>query len=334
MRHQTFLKAVVFCMVIALATQAGAQTARRMGLYGDWQVKVDLDGRQMEWIWSFSRDQEGNWMGQWISGWRVTDVQDVKYEQGRLSFSWSRQGRDGQTMSFKFAGKIEDGKLTGTLTSDQGESAIQGQRMPRVPRAVGTWDMKLQMGEREMNAVLTIKAGPDDQLTATWRSDRGELEISDVQYERRNLSLKMKSTNPDRQWEASFAGTIQGNTLSGTITSERGEMKVEGQRVGGALIGTWKLETTSERGTRQQRLVVNPDMSGLYGAVPVKKINFEDGKVDFLVTMQFGDRTFEMTFNGKLEDNKLVGEMTTSRGTQKITGTKVVPRFRRPRTQQ
>ena len=36
-----------------------------------------------------------------------------------------------------------------------------------------------------------------------------------------------------------------------------------------------------------------------------------------------------MNFQGKIQDDKLAGEMTTSMGSQKITGTKVVRR-RRP----
>jgi len=324
MRHQTFLKAVVFSIVMALATQVGAQTTRRWGLYGDWQIKVDFGGRSFESILSFSRNQEGNWTGQWISFWGINDLQDVKYEDGQLSFASSRRGRDGQTTTSKFVGKIEQGKLSGTLTSDWGESAVEGRRSPRVPRAVGQWEMKLQMGEREFTAMLTVKAGAEDQLTAQWRSERGELEISDVQYERRSLSFKMKSTNPDRQWEAAFAGTISGNTLSGTIKSERGEIKAEGKRAGAAVIGTWILDVTSERGSRKQRLRVNPDMTGLYGAIPIKKITLEDGRVEFKMTLEFGDQSFEITFDGKLEDTRLTGELKTSRGTSKITGTKVV----------
>jgi len=324
MRHQTFLKAVVFCIVTVLTTQVGAQTTRRWGLYGDWQVKIDFSGRQMESILSFSRNQEGNWKGQWISFWGINDLQDVTYEEGQLSFAWSRQGRDGQTMTSKFAGKIEEGKLSGTLTSDRGEAAVKGQRSPRVPRAVGQWEMKLQMGEREFTSLLTVQASEEDQLTAEWRSERGELEISDVQYERRNLRFKMKSTNADRQWEAAFAGTISGNTLSGTVTSQRGEVKAEGQRAGAALIGTWMLDVTSERGARKQRLRVNPDMTGLYGAIPIKKMTLEDGRLEFKMTLEFGDRSFEMAFDGKIEETKLTGELKTSLGTSKITGAKVV----------
>jgi len=108
-----------------------------------------------------------------------------------------------------------------------------------------------------------------------------------------------------------------------------GQIAAEGTRTGAALIGTWNLEATSERGTRQQRLQVNPDMSGLYGTLPIKKVNFDGNRVDFMMTMQFGDQTFEMSFDGKIQDGKLTGEMTTSRGTQKITGTKVIRPSRR-----
>ena len=70
--------------------------------------------------------------------------------------------------------------------------------------------------------------------------------------------------------------------------------------------------------------MVNPDLSGLYGSFPIKKINFQNDAIDFPMTMQFGDQSFEMSFKGKIQDAKLVGEMTTAQGSQKVTGTKVV----------
>nr|MBC8471352.1 hypothetical protein [Planctomycetota bacterium] len=102
---------------------------------------------------------------------------------------------------------------------------------------------------------------------------------------------------------------------------------------GGSLIGTWNLEVASERGTRKQRLLVNPDMSGLYGAIQIKKINLENDKVDFLTVLKFGDQSYEITFVGKIEDTKLTGEITTSQGSQKITGTKVIRTSRRRSTE-
>ena len=93
--------------------------------------------------------------------------------------------------------------------------------------------------------------------------------------------------------------------------------------MGAALMGKWDLEIASERGTRTQRLQVNPDLSGLYGSRLIEKIRYEDDNVEFNLVLEFGDRQFEMSFKGKLEDGKLTGELTSSRGSRKVTGEKI-----------
>jgi hypothetical protein len=305
---------------------------RRWELYGDWQVKVDYNGRQRESILSFSRDEEGNQIGHWISFWGLSELKDVKYEEGKLSFVRIRRNREGQSITSKFTGTVKDGKLSGILSSDRGESKLEGKRSARIPRAVGSWEMKLRMGERQFTSTLVVSADEEGKLTAQWQSQRGEHEITDVKYEQRKLTFKRKSKIQDRQWESTFEGTVRRDTLSGVFKSERGEIAAEGKRIGASLIGNWNLEITSERGSRKQRLKVNRDMSGMYGAAPIKKVNLENNKVSFKIVRQFGERKFEMSFEGKVEESKLTGELTTSRGSWKVTGAKVVRSFRRRRT--
>ncbi len=327
MRSHTSLAVTLFVSVMALLLLVGpvaAQQSRRGGLYGDYLVKMEFNGRQMDSILSFSRDQEGNLTGQWISFMGVNALKDIKFEEGKLSFARVSQNRDGQSSTTTFKGTIEEGKLTGTLSSERGETALTGVRAPRLPRAAGIWDLKTKRNDRESTATLTLGADKEGKLVGQWKTERGELAVSDVQYDQGKLTFKAKSTNPDRAYEATFDGTIERDALTGTMKSQRGESAVTGTRQGAALIGTWNLESVTERGTRQQRLVVNPDLSGLYGSLPIKKINFQNGVVDFQMVTQFGDQSFEMSFKGKIEDTKLTGELTTSRGSQKVTGTKVV----------
>jgi len=336
MKYQVFRRTVCFLLLVlmALAAQVSAQPSRRggRGLYGDWQVKVDFDGRQMDLILSLSRNREGKQIGHWISFRGLSELKDLKYEEGKLSFVRVRQNREGQSTTSKFTGTIKDGKLSGTLSSDRGKYKLEGKRSNRISRAVGSWEMKLKMGEREFTATLVVMTDKKGKLTAQWQSQRGEHEITDVVYKERKLTFKRKSKIQDRQWESTFEGTVQRNTLSGVIKSERGEIAAEGKRIGASLIGNWNLEVTSERGSRKQRLKVNPDMSGMYGSIPIKKVNLEGDKVSFKLVLEFGERKFEMSFEGKLKESKLTGELTTSRGSQKVTGTKVIREFRRRRT--
>jgi hypothetical protein len=327
MRSHTSLAVTLFASVTALLLLAGpvsAQQSGRGGLSGDWNVKMEFNGRQMDSILSFSRDQDGNVTGQWISFMGINALKDIKFEEGKLSFARVSQNRDGQSSTSTFKGTIEDGKLSGTLSSERGETALTGVRAPRLPRAAGIWDLKTKRDDRESTATLTLGVDKEGKLTGQWKTERGELAVSDVQYDQGKLTFKAKSTNPDRAYEATFDGTIERDALTGTMKSERGESAVTGTRQGAALIGTWNLESVTERGTRQQRLQVNPDLTGLYGSLPIKKINFQNGAVDFQMVTQFGDQSFEMSFKGKIEETKLTGELTTSRGSQKVTGTKVV----------
>ena len=339
MKKQKSLKAILYCSLltaVVLSLQVWGQESNRparghrRGLYGDWQVKVDYNGRQSESILSFSRDREGSQTGQWISFWGLNELKEVKFEEGKLSFIQERRNRQGGTTTSKFTGTIKEGKLSGTLSSDRGERKLEGTRSPRIPRVAGNWEMKLKMGEREFTGTLVIKADKEGKLTGEWKSERGEHTISDLAYQRRSLTFKRKSKFGEREWESTFEGSIEGrDTLTGVFKSERGEIKAEGKLAGAALIGTWNLDIASQRGDRKQRLVVNPDMSGLYGAIALEKVNLDGDKVSFKAAMKFREREFEMSFEGKLAESKLTGELTTSRGSQKVTGTKVVRRFRR-----
>ncbi len=334
MKNQVAFRLVPFCFLLAAVLLAGdvaaqQSPARRGMIYGDWHVKMDFSGMQVESILSLSRDREGNRTGQWISFWGISELKDITYENGQLSFVRERQNREGQTITSKFKGTIADGKLSGTLSGERGETKLEGTRGPRMPRAVGSWELKFKVGEREITNTLEVQAGKEGELAVQWQSERVEHKISDVNYERGTLSFKSQSKMQDRQWESTFNGTIEEDTLSGTLKSERGEMAVEGKRMGAPLIGTWNLEITSERGTRKQRLRVNRDMSGLFGAIAIKKVEFQDGKVSFKRVIEFGDQKFEMNFQGAIEDSKLTGELSSSRGTQKVAGTKVTRRFRR-----
>jgi len=310
-------------------SQRPTRTRSGRGLYGDWHVKYSFNEREITSILSFTRNSEGNQAGQWISFWGVSELKDVKFEDGKLSFAQVRQNRDGETRTSKFEGTIEDGKLAGTMSSERGEYTLEGERRRGMPGAVGSWGMKLETSEEDVSPTLIIKADKENNLTGEWKSQNGKHEITDVNYRRGKLSFKRKSTLNDRQWESTFDGTLKGSTVSGTIKSEKEPIAAEGKRLGGTLIGNWDLDITSERGERKQRLKVHPDMSGLYGAIALDKVDLEGDEVSFSVAMQFGERKFEMSFKGKLDGSNLTGEMTTSRGTQKVKGAKIVRRSRR-----
>jgi len=322
MNQSTFHKIVGFLILIVLVTlsaHVSAGTGRR-GISGDWQVTMDFDGRQIESILSFSTDKEGKLTGQWISFW-LGELTDIKYEGSQLSFVQVSRFGDNEFRS-TFTGTIERGKLSGTISSDRGQSKVEGKRLRRMPIAAGTWQVTFKVGERQINATLVIKADDNNKLSADWRSQWGQHEITDVVFKAGKLTFKRTSKIRDRQWESNFEGTVKGHKLTGTFKSERGDIAVEGRRDGAALIGKWDLELTSDRGTRKQILQVNPDLSGLYGSSAIKKIDLEGKQVSFKIVRMFRDQQSEITFKATLNGRKLTGERVSSRGSQTVTGRK------------
>ena len=336
MERKTLLKVTLVCLLVVsfiLPVQVSAQQSqsRRGGLYGDWQITMKFGERQIDSILSFSRNQEGQHIGQWISFFGMNELKDVKFEDNKLSFTQVIRFQD-QERTSTFTGTVEQGELSGLLISDRGETEIKGKRVPRTPRGVGSWEMTIKAGEREFTGTLTITADKEGNLSGTWKSSRGESKVSDLKYEDRKLTFKRVIQRENGQMEMAFEGTVGYTSLEGVFKSDRGEAPTVGRRVGASLIGTWYLDIESERGARKQRLRVNPDMSALYGSTPIKKINLDGDKVSFKYVLEFGDRKYETSFEGKIAESKLSGELKTSRGTSKVTGTRRA--FRRSRSSQ
>jgi hypothetical protein len=316
-------KAVFFVFVALLVfpchVSAGPATK---GITGDWQVKIDFNGRQITSILSFSSNKEGELTGSWMSFWGISELKDIKYEGGQLSFVQVYRFRERESEA-RFAGTVRRTKLTGTLSGDRGDSKVDGTRLRPMSRAAGSWDMKIKVGEQEFTATLIVKQYQKGSLTADWQSRWGECNISDVVFKGGKLKFKRTCKVQDRQWESTFEGTVRGHLLSGTFTSDRGEIEAEGKRFGAALIGKWNLEITSDSGIRTQILQINPDLSGMYGPIAIENVHLEDSQVSFKTAFEYNGRKSEISFAGTLQNNKLNGQLSTSRGIRKVEGWRI-----------
>jgi len=308
----------VFLCGVVLAAPSGK------GLFGEWDMKLDFGNSQMTSILSFGRDKEGELAAQWVSIFGIGEVKDIKRKGKDITFTLIND-IGGQEYIGNFIGTVEKGELAGVLSSDSGEIATEGKRLRRMPLILGSWDMTLTMGDREFKTVLVVSADKEKKLQAEWQSQWGEHEISDVQFKDGKLTFSRVSKFGDRDWETTYEGALKGHTLTGKFSSQQGEINADGKRVGAALVGKWDLTMTSEQGTRKQRLTVLPDLSARFGALPIKKIGLEDGKVSFEMSLPFGDNEYEISLEGKLDAGKMTGKFTSSQGTSEVTGIKIKP---------
>ena len=286
---------------------------------GEWEMKMDFGGRESFATMTISKKADGTLTGKWGSG----ELTDVKFADGKLTFARIVTFGDSEVI-LEYEGTLRDGKITGQMSSDRGEFAVNGSRKkPKCP-ALGQWDMKFNIGDREITGKLTISGGPDGMMAGKWDAEFGEHTISNVKFADGKLSYTRESKINDFEFESTFDGTIKGNKLAGVFKNQRGEIPVSGERIGAPLIGKWELTTTSERGTRTRMLTIFSDMTGRYesfgGEIPIKDLKLEGDQVTFIIEMGFGDRTFKLDFKGKLEGKNLTGQLVSERGTTEVAG--------------
>lgn len=326
MKQSTFRNLIRLFAFVVLAAPLAPVTAgpARQAILGDWQLQIDVEGQKMPSILSVSKDSDGQLRGEWISFFGISELREIKYEARELSFAMTiRLGED--DVVTKFAGSVKRGELTGTFSNNLGEHAARGKRIKRVPMAAGTWQTKLKMGEREFDADLIIKSDAKGKLSAEWKSQYGEHEVTNVQFKPGKLTFDRKSSIQDRQWESSFEGTLKGQTLSGTIKSDRGDIALEGKRMGALIVGQWELDVKSDSDTRKQLLRVFPDLSARYSAISIEKVNLEGKNVTFKTSIEYDYQTYDISFAGQIKGRKLTGEITSSMGAAEVTGRKRRP---------
>ncbi len=315
--HKRIEKFIILTCLLLLLQTSDVWAAE--DITGEWEMKMDFGGRESFATMTISKKADGSLTGKWGSN----ELTDVKFEDGKLTFVRMITFGDSEFI-MDYEGTLRDGKITGEMSSDRGEFAVNGSRKkPRCP-ALGQWNMKYSVGDREMTGKVTISQEPDGTMAGKWDAARGEHVISNVKFQDGKLSFTRNSKYENFEFETNFEGTVKGHDLAGVFRSERGEIPATGERIGAPLIGKWELTTTSERGTRTRMLTIFSDMTGRYesfgGEIPIKDLKLEGGQVTFIIEMGFGDRTFKMDFKGKLDGKSLTGQLVSERGTTEVAG--------------
>ena len=96
--------------------------------------------------------------------------------------------------------------------------------------AVGEWNVKMDYQGNPIEAKMLIKAGDDGALTGLWTSARGESALENIKFENGKLTFTRKVNAQGQEFELTFDGTIEGDTVKGAYDSPMGALAVEGTR--------------------------------------------------------------------------------------------------------
>lgn len=94
----------------------------------------------------------------------------------------------------------------------------------------GEWESTRETQQGTMTTTFTFEQD-GGKLTGTLTSQRGDMEISDGTIEGNKISFKLVMTRGDSTIEMTYSGTVEGDTITGTMQTPRGEQPWTAQRV-------------------------------------------------------------------------------------------------------
>jgi hypothetical protein len=201
------------------------------GIVGEWEFRNQMPARQSEATMTIKKTAEGKYEGTWSAQFGESTLSDITFDNGKLAFVQT-SNFGGREMKTAYEGKVEGAKLTATGKGQFGEVKIDGTLQGEPNTIAGEWQINVTVPPREVVDKLTITKDANGMLDGKWVGQRGESTVSNMKLEGNKLTFTRKSKMGEREFETTYEGTVEGDTIKGKFTSERGEREANATRVG------------------------------------------------------------------------------------------------------
>ena len=211
--------------------------------------------------------------------------------------------------------------------------AVQSPAQSGARGIAGDWRIEGQYEGQTIVSILTLSAGKEGKLGGEWISYWGVGQLKDIKQEGTALSFVQTARFGDSDFTANFAGTVAGGKLEGTLTSDQGELKVQGRRMRAApqAAGTWDMAVKAGEREYTGKLVITAAADGkLQGAWQsdagdhtISDVAFSKGKLTFKRASKMQDRQWESAFEGTIKAHVLTGAFKSDRGDAAAEGKRV-----------
>jgi len=94
----------------------------------------------------------------------------------------------------------------------------------------GKWETTRETPNGTMTSTFTFQVD-GNKLTGTIGSQRGDTEISEGAIDGNKISFKIVMTRGDRTMEMVYSGTVEDDTITGTMQTPRGEQPWTAKRI-------------------------------------------------------------------------------------------------------
>ena len=194
----------------------------------------------------------------------------------------------------------------------------------------GEWQITQDFQGRPILSTLTITRKADGTLEGTW----GSSTVSNVKFQDGKLTLVRTIQFGGQEITIKYAGTLKDGKLTGTTSSDQGDMAANGTRKNpkSPVLGQWDIKFNVMDREIAPRLVISEKPNGTLacewtkedGQHIVSNIKFQEGKLTLTRRSKIQDMDeFQTTFEGTVTGNDLTGVLKGEMGDFPVRGQRV-----------
>jgi hypothetical protein len=206
----------------------GTPMPPKNAIAGKWEITTKRQDRETTSTLIIKADKEGKLSGTWQTQRGVSEIPEMAFNDGKLTFKRKITRQDRQEMEIKYELAVKGNAISGITKTPRGESTVTGKRIDSP--VVGVWELTMTSERGERKQLLTVYG----DMTALY----GPSEVDTFAVEENKMSFKMNRTFGERSFEIEFKGTIEGDKLAGQMTSgsDRPAQAVTGKKLGAEVL--------------------------------------------------------------------------------------------------
>jgi hypothetical protein len=175
----------------------------------------------------------------------------------------------------------------------------------------GDWQIKADPCDRMGSSIISFAGNSEGKLIGQWVNQRGFSELEDVRFKDNSVTFTQTVQFKKESFKGFFAGTIEGNKLTGTLTHGGMKSKMEGARrpIMPLAVGKWDMKFKTTGGESSAILDINAGKDGTLSAEWQKKegehkitdVKYEGNKLTFKSTTKVQNAENVCKFEGTIE---------------------------------
>lgn len=339
-------KAGAAALALALFAGSSIAWAGNEEVVGTWDVELDIQGNKVP-SKLMIVEKDGALGGTWSGSRGEAELKDVKYEEGKLTFSRSVNFQ-GQEFDMTFNGKVEGDKISGEFDTQMGPLAMTGTRggaeaaggegaeeMPTGEvNLPGSWHMVVEVQDGSTSEGDLVVKEEGGKLTATWTTDLGTANFPEVKLDGNKVAFAADVDFGGTMVPLKFDGITGGDKIKGTVSlsfdGQEMAMPVTGTRGEGAAVemltgpvnlpGKWEVEATLPDGNTSMADFVIEEKEGKLvgklmteiGEAVIDGIVVEGNKISYKGAIDMGGVEAPIEFIGSTGGDKMVGDFKLS----------------------